>query len=149
MKNLWTNRNNSSIINIDKEKQIIPSLCAGGNKNFIYEVQIRKDGTSQNSIMKGKLNIMSEKKSVAATVLTYTEKELAAIKALEANKGERLSSAELGISGITLVGLRKKAEKVEKGVLANPEGLPVLHIVKDKVEREFKEVKSCTVYGIK
>ena len=99
--------------------------------------------------MKGKLNIMSEKKSVAATVLTYTEKELAAIKALEANKGERLSSAELGISGITLVGLRKKAEKVEKGVLANPEGLTVLHIVKDKVEREFKEVKSCTVYGIK
>ena len=96
-----------------------------------------------------KLNIISEKRSVAATVLTYTEKELAAIKALEANKGERLSSAELGISGITLVGLRKKAEKVEKGVLANPEGLPVLHIVKDKVEREFKEVKSCTVYGIK
>lgn len=99
--------------------------------------------------MKGKLNIMSEKKSVAATVLTYTEKELAAIKALEANKGERLSPAELGISGITLVGLRKKAEKVEKGVLANPDELPVLHIVKDKVEREFKEIKSCTVYGIK
>ena len=92
---------------------------------------------------------MSEKKSVAATVLTYTEKELAAIKALEANKGKRLSPAELGVSGITLVGLRKKAEKVEKGILANPEGLPVLDIVKDKVEREFKEVKSCTVYGIK
>lgn len=92
---------------------------------------------------------MSEKKSVAATVLTYTEKELAAIKALEANNGKRLSPAELGVSGITLVGLRKKAEKVEKGILANPEGLPVLDIVKDKVEREFKEVKSCTVYGIK
>ena len=92
---------------------------------------------------------MSEKKSVAATVLTYTEKELAASKALKANEGERLSPAELGVPGITLVGLRKKAEKVEKGILANPEGLPVLHIVKDKVEREFKEVKSCTVYGIK
>lgn len=92
---------------------------------------------------------MSEKKSVAATELAYTEKELAAIKALEANKGERLSAVELGISNITIVGLRKKAEKVEKGVLANPNKLPVLHIVKDKVEREFKEVKSCTVYGIK
>ena len=92
---------------------------------------------------------MSEKKSVAATVLTYTAKEEAAIKALEANKGEKLTPAELGISGITLVGLRKKIEKVEKGVLANPNGLPVPHVLKDKVEREFKVVKSCTVYGIK
>lgn len=92
---------------------------------------------------------MSEKKSVAATVLSYTDKERAAIKALEANKGERLTAKELGVSSIQIVGLRHKAQKVADGILANPDNLPVLDIVKDKIDREVTVVKSCTVYGIK
>lgn len=91
---------------------------------------------------------MSEKKSTAATVLAYTEKELAAIDALEKNKGSMLTAKELGIPGITITGLIAKAKKVKDGILANPDNLPVLDIKQDKVDREVVEVRQYTVYGL-
>lgn len=52
---------------------------------------------------------MAEKVSKAATEVSYTEKEMAAIEVLLANKGEHLSAAELGIPTITLTSLIRKA----------------------------------------
>lgn len=89
-----------------------------------------------------------EKTSKKATVLSYTEKELAAIDALKSNAGSMLTADELGIKGITVVGLMSKAAKVASGELANPDNLPVLNIVKDKVEKEVTVTKEVTVYGI-
>lgn len=43
-----------------------------------------------------------------ATELIYTEGEIAAIKALEANRGNKLSAKELGVSTIVLSSLIKK-----------------------------------------
>ena len=40
------------------------------------------------------------------TVLTYTEKELAAIEALRANAGEHLTLKELGIAAGTMTSIR-------------------------------------------
>lgn len=91
---------------------------------------------------------MSEKISKKATILSYTEKELAAIEALKANAGSMLTADELGIKGITVVGLMTKAAKVASGELSNPDDLPVLNISKDKVEREVTVTKEVTVYGI-
>jgi phage major head subunit gpT-like protein len=91
---------------------------------------------------------MSEKMSKKATVLTYTEKELAAIEAFTANKGSKLTADELGIKPITVVGLMNKAAKVASGELANPDNLPVLNIVKEKVERMVTLPKEVTVFSI-
>lgn len=44
-----------------------------------------------------------------ATELVYTEKELAAIEILKANKGEKLSAKDLGIATGTLTSLITKA----------------------------------------
>ena len=49
------------------------------------------------------------KVSKAAEVVTYTEKELAAIEVLNANAGKKLSAKELGLSVGTLTSLIKKA----------------------------------------
>ena len=51
---------------------------------------------------------MADKVSKAAVEVTYTEKELDAIKVLKANRGAHLSAAELGIPTITLTSLIKK-----------------------------------------
>ena len=95
---------------------------------------------------------MSEKKervSHAATTLTYTENEMAAINALIAHKGKKLTFKELGLaSGIVLQSLAKKAEKVNTGVLANPDNLPVLDIKSEKEVRVVQVEKPVTVYFI-
>lgn len=95
---------------------------------------------------------MSEKKnrvSHAATTLTYTEQEMAAINALTANKGEKKTFKELGLkSGIVLQSLARKAEKVNTGVLANPDNLPVLNIKSEKEVRVVQVEKPVTVYFI-
>lgn len=44
-----------------------------------------------------------------AEFLSYTEKELEAIEVLKANRGQKLSAAELGIANATLTSLIKKA----------------------------------------
>lgn len=44
-----------------------------------------------------------------ATELVYTEKELAAIEVLKANRGEKLSAKDLGIATGTLTSLISKA----------------------------------------
>lgn len=49
------------------------------------------------------------KVSKAAEVVTYTEKELAAIEVLNANAGKKLSAKALGLSVGTLTSLIKKA----------------------------------------
>ena len=46
-----------------------------------------------------------------ATTLSYTEKELAAIEILKANRGEHLSSKDLGITTAILTSLTTKANK--------------------------------------
>ena len=56
--------------------------------------------------MKGLKIIMAK-----ATELVYTEKELAAIEILRANRGVHLSAKELGIANGTLTSLMRKAEK--------------------------------------
>lgn len=95
---------------------------------------------------------MSEKKervSHAATTLTYTENEMAAINALTAHKGKKLTFKELGLaSGIVLQSLAKKAKKVNTGVLANPDDLPVLNIKSEKEVRVVQVEKPVTVYFI-
>ena len=48
------------------------------------------------------------KKSKAATEISYTEKEMAAIEILLANKGNKLSAKDLGIPTVTLTSLRNK-----------------------------------------
>lgn len=62
------------------------------------------------------------------TVLTYTEKELAAIEALKANAGEHLTLKELGIAAGTMTSIRNKAKKVAEGVLEVSEGTPVINV---------------------
>ena len=47
--------------------------------------------------------------SKAAVVINYTENEIAAIEILNANKGNKLSAKELGISTAILTSLGKKA----------------------------------------
>lgn len=47
--------------------------------------------------------------STKATVVTYTEKELAAIATLQANRGVKMSYKELGIPTAILSSLVKKA----------------------------------------
>ena len=47
--------------------------------------------------------------STKATVVTYTDKELAAIEVLTANRGVHLSAKELGLPTATLGSLIKKA----------------------------------------
>lgn len=54
--------------------------------------------------MKGEQNIMAK-----VTEITYTENELKAIEVLKANRGEKLSAAQLGIATATLGSLIKKA----------------------------------------
>lgn len=49
--------------------------------------------------------------SKAATVLTYTDNEKAAIEILRANRGEKLSAKELGIKTAVLTSLGTKAGK--------------------------------------
>ena len=61
------------------------------------------------------------------TVLTYTEKELAAIEALRANAGEHLTLKELGIAAGTMTSIRNKAKKVAEGVLEVGEQ-PVINV---------------------
>lgn len=65
--------------------------------------------------------------STKATVVTYTEKELAAIAALTANRGVKMTAAELGVPVANLNGLVKKmgderpmAEGIER-VIVNKE----------------------------
>lgn len=62
--------------------------------------------------------------SKAATVITYTEKELEAIEILKANRGQHLSAKDLGIANAILTSIGKKAnderpmaEGVERVVL--------------------------------
>jgi hypothetical protein len=45
-----------------------------------------------------------------AEFVSYTDKELAAIEVLRANRGEHLSAADLGIANAVLTSLIKKAE---------------------------------------
>ena len=47
--------------------------------------------------------------STKATVITYTENEVAAISTLVANRGQHLSAKELGISTAILTSLMKKS----------------------------------------
>ena len=47
--------------------------------------------------------------STKATVITYTDNEVAAISTLVANRGQHLSAKELGISTAILTSLMKKA----------------------------------------
>lgn len=91
---------------------------------------------------------MSERKSKAATELTYTDGQLAAIEALKAHKGEPCTADELGIRGVVIVGLMQKAEKVASGALANPNNLPVLDIVKGKKTIKVEVEKEVTTYSI-
>lgn len=65
--------------------------------------------------------------STKATVITYTEKELAAIEALQKHRGVKMTAGELGVSVANLNGLVKKmgderpmAEGVER-VIVNKE----------------------------
>lgn len=91
---------------------------------------------------------MSEKKSKAATVLSYTDGQLAAIEALKAHAGTPCTADELGIKGVVIVGLMQKAEKVANGTLSNPDNLPVLDIVKGKKTVEVTVEKEVTTYNI-
>ena len=52
---------------------------------------------------------MAEKVSKAKQFNEYTEKELAAIEALKANKGTPKTAKELGVLGITLTSIITKA----------------------------------------
>lgn len=61
-----------------------------------------------------------------ATELVYTDKELAAIEALKANRGTKLSAKQLGIQSVILTSLNKKAQKF-------PEQNPVI-VNSEKVE---------------
>jgi len=58
-----------------------------------------------------------------ATELVYTEKELAAIEALKANKGSKLSAKQLGVQSVILTSLRTKANKFadQNPVIVNSE----------------------------
>ena len=76
------------------------------------------------------------------TVLTYTEKELAAIEALKANAGEPLTLKELGVAAGTMTSIRNKAKKVAEGILEVGEA-PVVDI---KVE-DYENV--CPTCGAK
>ena len=53
---------------------------------------------------------MAEKVSKRATEINYTEKELAAIEVLVANRGTKLSAKELGIPTAILTSLGTKAK---------------------------------------
>lgn len=69
---------------------------------------------------------MAEKVRVskAATTLSYTDKEKEAIEILKANRGEKLSAKELGISTVILTSLQTKANKFpedENVVVVNKE----------------------------
>ena len=76
------------------------------------------------------------------TVLTYTEKELAAIEALKANAGEPLTLKELGVAAGTMTSIRNKAKKVAEGILEVGEG----SVVDIKVE-DYENV--CPACGAK
>lgn len=91
---------------------------------------------------------MAEKKSKAATVLSYTDGQKAAIEAFQAHAGTPCTAEELGVPGVVIVGLMQKAEKVANGSLSNPDNLPVLNISKDKKTIEVTVEKPVTVYWI-
>lgn len=88
------------------------------------------------------------KNSKKATVLAYTEKEQAAIAALEAHRGEPLTLKELGIAPGTIVSLTKKAKKVEAGELSVPEGVEVIHVNRTENEEPVQTVKTVKRYCI-
>ena len=81
-----------------------------------------------------------------ATELTYTEKELEAIEILKANRGNKLTAAELNIPTAILTSLGKKMDKVASGELANPSNLELVDIIKEDVEREQTIVKTYKAY---
>lgn len=58
-----------------------------------------------------------------ATELVYTEKEMEAIKALEANRGSKLNAKQLGVPSVILTSLRTKANKFadQNPVIVNSE----------------------------
>ena len=62
--------------------------------------------------------------SKAATEINYTAGQLAAIEVLKANRGQKLSAKDLGISAVVLTGLitkandeRPMAEGVERAIV--------------------------------
>ncbi len=76
------------------------------------------------------------------TVLSYTEKELAAIEALKANRGEHLTLKELGIAAGTMTSIRTKAKKVADGILEAGD----IEVINVNVE-EYEDV--CPTCGAK
>lgn len=74
--------------------------------------------------------------SKAATTLTYTEKELAAIEALKAAHGEPKTAAELGVPSAILTTIRTKYNKfADQGAV--------------KVVAEDKEVEKVVITTVK
>lgn len=88
------------------------------------------------------------KKSNAATEIKYTDKELAAIEALNAHGATSAENAktykELGVTTATLVSLEKKA--TDPRPMA--EGFTRVNIAKVDVEREETVVKTYKGYYI-
>ena len=82
--------------------------------------------------------------STKATVVTYTEKELAAIEALKANRGVKMTAAELGVPVANLNGLVRKMQ--DERPMA--EGVERAIVHKDKVEQEVLVKKEQTVFWI-
>ena len=82
--------------------------------------------------------------STKATVITYTEKELAAIEALKANRGVKMTAAELGVPVANLNGLVRKMQ--DERPMA--EGVERVIVNKDKVEQEVLVKKEQTVFWI-
>lgn len=68
-------------------------------------------------------------------VLTYTVKELAAIEALKANKGEAKTAKELGVSGATLESLVKKYNDPRPMA----DGSAKFHVTKSNVVRVIEK----------
>lgn len=64
-----------------------------------------------------------------ATELAYTENELAAIEALKANRGQKLSAKELGVANAVLTSLINKMNKfpgAEGLVIVNKEDCEIV-----------------------
>lgn len=75
-------------------------------------------------------------------VLIYTEKELAAIEALKANKGDAKTASELGVSTATLESLVKKYNDPRPMA----DGSAKFHITKSDIVRMVE--KNCKGYSI-
>ena len=85
--------------------------------------------------------------SKRATVLAYTEKEIEAINILK-NAPAAATAKELGVSTAVLTSIETKARKVDDGQLSVPEGVEVIHLSKEKVEREVLKKVPATLYSI-